>query len=94
MNLSSGVSLGQLLIAFSVLLISLGAVWGGLLQRVKTLERRQDALEVLFPSLAERLTRIEEKTAHVIEGISDLKKSWVFRDPPSWVSANPRRPGE
>lgn len=94
MNLSSGVSLGQLLIAFGVLLVSGGVAWGGLLQRVKALEHDVDALKNLFPAVAERLARIEEKMTHAAEGISDLKRSWVFREPPGYTAINPRTPAE
>lgn len=59
MNLSSGISLGQLTLAFGVLLASGGIAWGGLIQRVKTLEREIEALA----RFADRLTRIEGRMA-------------------------------
>lgn len=55
MNLSSGVSLGQLLVSLGVLLLTSGVAWGTLLQRVRTLEKQMDKLS----DIPERLAKIE-----------------------------------
>lgn len=80
MNLESGVSLGQLLIAIGVLLVGGAVTWGGLLQRVKALEHEVEVLS----GLTERLTRIEEKTTYIGAEISKLTGSWLFREPPGY----------
>lgn len=90
MNLSSGVSLGQLIVAFAVLLTSGGIAWGGLMQRVKTLEREVEALA----GFADRLTRIEERTGYVATQLDKLTGSWLFKEPPGYdhIDRQPRRP--
>jgi hypothetical protein len=64
MNLSSGVSLGQLLISLGVLFLTSGVAWGTLLQRVHTLEKQVDKLA----DLPERLAKLET-TAKNTEGM-------------------------
>lgn len=88
MTLSSGVSVGQLLLAFAVLLTSTGVAWGGLMQRVKTLEREIEALA----GFADRLTRIEERTGYVATQLDKLTGSWLFKEPPGYAELN-RLPG-
>lgn len=82
MNLEAGVSLGQLLVALAAVLIGGAVTWGGLLQRVKTLEREVAELA----GFAERLTRIEEKTGSIKEELGKLTGSWLFREPPTYDS--------
>lgn len=82
MNLESGVSLGQLIVALTVILLGGAVTWGGLLQRVKSLEREVTELS----GLTERLTRIEEKTSYIGAEISKLTGSWLFREPPGYES--------
>lgn len=84
MDLNSGVSLGQLLLSFGVLLVTGGIAWGGLLQRVKTLEKEVDTLS----GFAERLARIEEQTKATNAAIAQITGSWLFREPPEY---GPRR---
>lgn len=55
MNLDSTVSLGSLLLSLGVVLISSGIAWGGLLARVRALERQVEKLE----NIPERLAAIE-----------------------------------
>lgn len=81
MDLSSGVSLGQLLLALGVLLATGGMAWGAITQRVKSLEREVETLS----GLAERLTRIEEKTTYIGTEIGKLTTSWLFREPPKYA---------
>jgi len=76
MNLQTGVSLGQLLLAFGTMLVVSGVAWGSLLQRVKTLEREVKALA----GFADLLTRIDERTLNTAEDVRDLKRSWVLSD--------------
>lgn len=87
MNLSSGVSIGQLLLALSILLLSGGVAWGSLAQRVKTLEREVEALS----GFAERLTRIEERADFIKSELGKLTGSWLFQEPPPHPGAPPRR---
>jgi hypothetical protein len=94
MNLSSGVSLGQLLIAFSVLLVSGGVAWGGLLQRVKTLERDVDLIKQALPALQLGMATLVANTAHTKEAVDKLTDCWIGREPPSWLVVNPRKLGE
>lgn len=78
MNLSSGVSLGQLLLALIVAFASGGIAWGGLVNRVRTLEREIAALK----DLDVRVARIETKLDGLVEQLRDLAASvrWM-RDP-------------
>lgn len=80
MDLSTGVSLGQMLLALGTMLVAGATAWGGLLQRVKTLEREVAALA----GFAERLTRIEEKTTNIKESLDQITGSWLFREPPTY----------
>lgn len=89
MNLSSGVSIGQLLLALGILMCSGGIAWGSLAQRVKTLEREVEALS----GFAERLTRIEERAAFIQIELGKLTSSWLFQDPPTKPGAPRRRVG-
>lgn len=86
MNLSSGVSLGQLLLAFAVMLVTGGIAWGALLQRVKTLEREVVALS----GVATTLARMDERLSNLVADVKDIKASWVMKDPPSYTQINPR----
>lgn len=78
--MSTGVSLGQMLLALGTMLVAGATAWGGLMQRVKTLEREVAALA----GFAERLTRIEEKTTNIKESLDQITGSWLFREPPSY----------
>ena len=88
MNLSAGVSLGQLLLAFGAILLSGGVAWGGVIQRIKTLEKEVEALS----GFADRLTRIEERTGYVAAEIGKITGSWLFKEPPGYEAAPPTRP--
>lgn len=93
MSLDSGVSLGQLLLAFAVLLATGGVTWGGMIQRVKTLEREVEALSNVTITLA----TINTEIAHIKAGIEAITSSWLFREPPSYeaverhIGAPPQR---
>jgi hypothetical protein len=91
MDLNAGVSVGQLLISLIGVVLAGGVTWGGLLQRVKTLEREVQALA----GFAERLTRIEERTGYVAQQIDKITGSWLFKEPPPYGSddfnRSPRR---
>lgn len=80
MNLESGVSLGQLILALAVMLATWGATWGALLQRVKTLEKEVAALS----DFATMLARIDERTQHTAADVKEIKGSWVLSDPPRY----------
>lgn len=80
MNLESGVSLGQLLLAIAVLLATGGVTWGGLLQRVKTLEREVEALS----GFAVTLATMQAEIGHIKSGIEQITSSWLFREPPTY----------
>ena len=80
MNLESGVSLGQLLLALFVLLAGGGTAWGALLQRVKTLEKEVEALS----GFAVTLATMQAEIGHIKEGIATITSSWLFRDPPAY----------
>jgi hypothetical protein len=80
LNLESGVSLGQLLLAIAVLLATGGVTWGGLLQRVKTLEREVEALS----GVAVTLATINAEIAHIKTGVEAITNSWLFREPPTY----------
>jgi hypothetical protein len=82
MNLSSGVSLGQLLLALGVLLLSGGVAWGGILQRVKTLEKEVEALS----GFAEGLARIDERTVRMATDITTIMNSWLLKEPAGYDS--------
>ena len=88
MNLSAGISLGQFLLAALVLLGTGGVAWGGLFQRVKTLEKEVEALS----GFSERLARIEERTGYVAAEISKITGSWLFKEPPGYDAPPTARP--
>lgn len=87
MDLSSGVNLGQMLLAAIVILITGGIAWGSITQRVHALEREVETLS----GLSERLARIEEKTGYIGQEIGKLTGSWLFREPPAYDEIT--RPG-
>lgn len=78
--MSSGVSVGQLILALGVLLVTGGVAWGALLQRVKTLESEVKALSGFAVSLATMQTEI----GHIKEGINQITGSWLFKTPPGY----------
>lgn len=80
MNLESGVSLGQLLLSIAVLLATGGVTWGGLLQRVKTLEKEVEALSGFSSALAVLQTEI----GHIKTEIEKITGSWLFKEPPGY----------
>jgi hypothetical protein len=80
MSLDSGVSLGQLLLAFAVLLATGGVTWGGMLQRVKTLEREVEALS----GFAVTLATMQADLGHLKTSIDHITGSWLFREPPGY----------
>jgi hypothetical protein len=79
-NLESGVSLGQLLISLVVIILGGGVTWGGLLQRVKALEKEVEALSGFAVSLA----RLEAEMGFIKTELGKLTGSWLFREPPSY----------
>lgn len=87
MNLSSGVSLGQLILAFGVMLVTGGVAWGALMQRVKTLEHEVEALSGFSATLA----RIDERLSNLVDDVKDIKGSWLMKDPPGYTALNPHR---
>lgn len=80
MNLSAGVSLGQLLLALGAILLSGGVAWGGMLQRIKTLEKEVEALS----GFAEGLARIDERTTRMANDIGTIMNSWLLKEPPGY----------
>lgn len=82
MNLSSGVSLGQLILAFGSMLVVSGVAWGSLMQRVKTLEREVTALS----GFAATLARIDERILNIKEDVQEIKGSWLLTDPPRYTN--------
>ena len=82
MSLSSGVSLGQLILALSVVLVTSGVAWGGLLQRVRTLETQLKAMS----GFAEAIGRIDERTLQMGKDLSAIKGSGFFAEPPDYVA--------
>lgn len=87
MNLSSGVSLGQLILAFGVMLVTGGVAWGALMQRVKTLEHEVEALSGFSATLA----RIDERLSNLVDDVKEIKGSWLMKDPPGYTTLNPHR---
>lgn len=83
MDLASGVSLGQMILAIGVMLVTGGIAWGALLQRVKTLEKEVEALSGFGTTLAVMQTEI----SHIKSGIEQITSSWLFKEPPSYVTA-------
>lgn len=77
MDLSAGVSLGQMLLALGGTLVTCGVAWGSLSQRVKTLEKELETMS----GLAERLTRIEEQTGYANRQLDKITGSWLFKEP-------------
>jgi hypothetical protein len=69
MNLEAGASVGQVIIAFATLLVSGGIAWGGLMQRVKALEKQVEGL----PGISERLRVVETKVESIQEDVTDIK---------------------
>lgn len=78
MDLNSGVSLGQLVFSILTVVAVGGIAWGGLLQRVKTLEREVLALS----NFGERLATIEAQQGHAIKQLDKIVDSWLFKEPP------------
>lgn len=69
MNLEAGASVGQVIIAFATLLVSGGIAWGGLMQRVKTLEKQVEGL----PGISERLRVVETEVKNVGADVTEIK---------------------
>lgn len=93
MDLDAGVSLGQLMLSIGVLLVTGGIAWGGLLQRMKTLEREVEALS----GFAVTLARIDERIMALVEDVGEIKRSWILSDPPRYSEITrpldkPRKP--
>jgi hypothetical protein len=91
MDLSAGVSLGQLLLAFGVILVSGGAAFGTQREQIKTLQNELKALA----GMGERLAKIETNVGHIKGGLdelkADLKGSWFMQEPANYTTLNPRR---
>ena len=77
MNLDSGVSLGQLLLALGVMLTTGGIAWGALIQRVNTLEKEVETLS----GFDKRLITIEQQSIYMVKEIDKITGSWLFREP-------------
>jgi hypothetical protein len=88
MDLEAGVSLGQLLLAIGVVVATGGIAWGGLMQRVKTLEKEVESLS----GFAVALATMQLEISHIKSGIEQITGSWLFREPPGYISANPNEP--
>jgi hypothetical protein len=87
MNLSAGVSLGQLVLAFATALAASSVAWGGLLQRVKTLETQIKAMS----GFAEGIGRIDERTLRMEQDIAGISAAWP-REPKAYgATGRPRR---
>ena len=82
MSLDSGVSLGQLIVALTVILLGGAMTWGSLLQRVKTLEKEVEALS----GFATTLAVMQSELTHIKRGIDNITGSWLFKEPPSYVA--------
>lgn len=84
MTLDSGVSLGQLLLAVSAVLLSGGVAWGGLLARVRSLESEVATLG----GMGERIARVETKLDGIVEQLRELNRSvqWM-REPAAYDGA-------
>lgn len=80
LNLESGASLGQVLLAFSVMLVTSGITWGSLFQRVKTLEAEVNQLSDVKTELAV----IKSEMSHIKSGVEAITNSWLFREPPTY----------
>jgi dipeptide/tripeptide permease len=89
MGLDSGVSLGTLLLTIGGVLVAGGIAWGSLLQRVKVLEDEVKNLS----GFAVTLATMQAEIGHIKQGIEQLTGSWLFREPPGYVAANPHEPG-
>lgn len=61
MNLETGATLGQLVLAIVTTMLAGGIAWGSLLQRVRALEKQVEGL----PEVSNRLTRVET----IVDGI-------------------------
>lgn len=81
MDLSSGVSLGTLLVTIGGVLVTGGIAWGSLLQRVQTLEKEVATLT----GFGERLARIEEGQKHMNCVLNKITGSWLFKEPPGYA---------
>ena len=89
MNLASSVSVGQLILALVVVLLGGAVTWGGLLQRVKTLEAEVEKLL----GLGERMARVEEGIKGANSKLDQIVNSWLFQQPPGYqVGPLGRRP--
>jgi hypothetical protein len=87
MDLSAGVSLGQLLLAFGVILVSGGAAFGTQREQIKTLQKEIAALSMF----GQRLSVIETKTDNIEKGVDRLLSSWLLQEPANYTTLNPRR---
>lgn len=93
MDLSSGVSLGQMLFGIGVMLATGGIAWGALMQRVKTLEKEVEALS----GFSEKLAVMQTEIGYIKTGINQITGSWLFKEPPGYTTVErptptPRRP--
>ena len=92
LDLETGVSLGTLLLAFAVMLVTGGVAWGSLLQRVQVVEREIAKLA----GFGDRLTTMEADIKHVKSDIGEMKAavikladSWLMHDPPEYTTLKP-----
>lgn len=69
LNLGDSVSLGELLLALVVSLVTGGIAWGSAMQRIKTLEEKAQG----WSGLDARLTRVETKVDGITGDISEIK---------------------
>lgn len=69
MNLEAGVNVGQLLLAIAVMLVTSGIAWGGLLTRVRQMEKQLEG----FPGVSERLRVVETKVEDIQGDVSEIK---------------------
>lgn len=81
MDLEAGVNLGQLLLSLFVILFAGGITWGGLLQRVKTLEKEVGELS----GFAVTLATMQSEIGHIKTGIEQITGSWLFKEPPGYT---------
>jgi hypothetical protein len=88
MNLETGVNLGTLLLSLFVVVATALVGWGSLLQRVKTLEKEVESLS----GFAVTLATMQAEISHIKSGIEQITGSWLFKEPPGYVAANPHPP--